>query len=75
MQTKNLDDDFEFDDGLEIGQEEMRDLDEGYRAITVPNDKVLQKNNVLSPKMVTIGHNVEDSPFASPEDIIVHNNE
>lgn len=53
----------------------MRDLDEGYRAITVPNDKVLQKNNVLSPKMVTIGHNVEDSPFASPEDIIVHNNE
>ena len=31
-------DEFEFDDALEIGQEEMRDLDEGNRVITMPND-------------------------------------
>jgi hypothetical protein len=29
----------EFDDGLEIDQEEMRDLDEGNRATSIPNDK------------------------------------
>jgi hypothetical protein len=73
MQTKNVED-LEFDDGLELDQEEMRDLDEGYRATTVPNDKILQKN-ILSPKILSIKQILEESPQASPEDIQVLNNE
>lgn len=31
----------EFDDDIEIGNEEMRDLDEGYRATNIPSDVIL----------------------------------
>ena len=32
------DDELEYDDGLEIDVGEMRDLDEGYRTVTVPSE-------------------------------------